>query len=141
MKVKKADRVANLDKVSNVRGSEQSQETIIMIAENPTVQTPDVPSVIVLRYCDRSVKGRGGKIGAGAAYFSPGENVQGLNESIVQDEHNGRRPPCHSAIPEEHLAKVTDIADFGVAKTELPGYQTSVKDDSGDHHGQDKPGS
>ena len=67
--------------------------------------------------------------------------MQGLNESVVQDEHDSRRPPCHFTVPEEHLAKVTDITDLGMAETELPGYQTGVKDDGGDHHGQDKAGS
>ena len=70
-KVKKADSVANLDKVSNVRGSEQSQETMTVIAENPTVQTPDVPSVIVLRYYDRSVNSLGEKIGVVGLTLAP----------------------------------------------------------------------
>ena len=38
MKVKKADNVASLDRVSNVRGNEHTKESTAQIAENPTVQ-------------------------------------------------------------------------------------------------------
>ena len=51
MKVKNAESVANLDKVSKVRGREQSQETIIIMTEKPTVHIPELLSVMVLRYC------------------------------------------------------------------------------------------
>ena len=37
MKVKNAESVANLERVSNVRGSEQTQEMTVMIAENEMV--------------------------------------------------------------------------------------------------------
>ena len=39
MKVKKAEAVASLESVSNVRGKEQIQEMTVMMAEKPIVQT------------------------------------------------------------------------------------------------------
>lgn len=48
MKVKKAEKVASLDRVLKVRGSEQTQESRVQMAEKPTVQT--APSDMVLRY-------------------------------------------------------------------------------------------
>ena len=48
MKVKKAEKVASLDRVLKVRGSEQSQESTVQMAEKPTVQT--APLDMVLRY-------------------------------------------------------------------------------------------
>lgn len=47
-KVKKADRVATLDNVLNVRGNEKKNEIMATIAENATVHT--APFDIVLRY-------------------------------------------------------------------------------------------
>ena len=48
IKVKKADSVASLERVSKVRGSEHTHDRIAQIAENPTVQT--APLVIVFKY-------------------------------------------------------------------------------------------
>lgn len=51
MKVKKADAKASLESMSKVRGSEHSQEMIIMMTEKMTVlQVMVLASVIVLRY-------------------------------------------------------------------------------------------
>jgi hypothetical protein len=46
--------------------------------------------------------------------------MQSLDESVVQEEHEGGSPPCPSLTPEEHLANVADILDFRVAQTEFP---------------------
>lgn len=48
MKVKNAESVANLERVSNVRGSEQTQEITVMIAENEIVHREWF--VIVFKY-------------------------------------------------------------------------------------------
>ena len=48
MKVKNAERVASLDRVSKVLGREHTQESTAQIAENPTVQT--APLLMVFRY-------------------------------------------------------------------------------------------
>src|SRR4051812_35335847 len=48
MKVKNADKVATLDRVLNVRGSEKIHEMMATISENTTVQT--APLDIVFRY-------------------------------------------------------------------------------------------
>ena len=48
MKVKKAEAVASFERVSNVRGKEQIQEIIAVIAPKPTVHT--APFVIVFKY-------------------------------------------------------------------------------------------
>lgn len=48
MKVKNADRVASLERVSNVLGREQKNERTAQIAEKPTVQTALL--LIVFRY-------------------------------------------------------------------------------------------
>ena len=48
MKVKKAEKVASLDRALKVLGSEQSQERTVQMAEKPTVQT--APLDMVLRY-------------------------------------------------------------------------------------------
>jgi len=48
MKVKKAERVAAIDSVSNVRGNEKTQEITAATTVQTMVQVP--PPVIVLRY-------------------------------------------------------------------------------------------
>lgn len=48
MKVKNAERVASLERVSNVLGREQTSERTAQMAEKPTVQT--APPLIVFRY-------------------------------------------------------------------------------------------
>ena len=48
MNVKKADRVASLDRVSKVLGSEQKKERTAQIAEKPTVHT--APPLMVFKY-------------------------------------------------------------------------------------------
>ena len=46
--VKNADRVASFERVSNVLGSEQTQESTAQIAEKPTVHT--APPLMVFKY-------------------------------------------------------------------------------------------
>lgn len=48
IKVKKADRVASFESVSNVLGREHKKDITATIAENPTVHNP--PLLIVFRY-------------------------------------------------------------------------------------------
>lgn len=38
----------------------------------------------------------------------------------VQDKHDGSEVESPLLVPEDHLAKITDIANFRVSKTELP---------------------
>jgi len=44
-----------------------------------------------------------------------------LNERVVQDEHDGGKPPSPLAVPKEHLTDIGDIFDLGMTETELPG--------------------
>ncbi len=48
MNVKNAESVANLERVSNVRGREHTKDRIAQMAEKPTVHT--APLLMVLRY-------------------------------------------------------------------------------------------
>lgn len=43
-----------------------------------------------------------------------------LDEGVVQDEHDGRGPPCPLLSPKQHLANVADIAHLGMPQAELP---------------------
>ena len=48
------------------------------------------------------------------------EAMETLDEGIVQNKHDGSEPPGPVGAPEEDLADVTDIFDFGMAQAELP---------------------
>lgn len=39
---------------------------------------------------------------------------------VVEQEHDGREPPCPFLVPENHLTDITDITDLGMAQAELP---------------------
>jgi hypothetical protein len=47
--------------------------------------------------------------------------METLNESVVQEEHDGSQVPCCFGIPEEHLTNVANIAGFWMPEAELPG--------------------
>jgi hypothetical protein len=46
--------------------------------------------------------------------------VEALDESVVQNEHDGRKIPSPLGVPEQHLSNITSVLDFRVSKTELP---------------------
>lgn len=43
-----------------------------------------------------------------------------LDESVVQQEHDGGQIPCDFRVPEEGLANVTHVADIWVTQAKLP---------------------
>ena len=45
-----------------------------------------------------------------------------LNESVVQDEHNGSEIPSYFRVEEQHLSDITDVTSLWVSKTELPNH-------------------
>lgn len=59
-------------------------------------------------------------VGHGVEVLRACQAVEAHNEGVVQKEHDGREVPCPALAPEEHLANVTDIFDFGVSHAEFP---------------------
>jgi len=53
--------------------------------------------------------------------FGRDQNMKGLNEGIVQNEHDRSGVPSPRFTPEEHLADITNISNFWMAETEFPG--------------------
>lgn len=93
----------------------------------------------------------------GVEIFGTGQAMQALDESVVQDEHEGSGPPCPSLTPEQHLSNVADILYFRVTQAELPTIlsdtirnmsfafnipenERGVQDQSGNDDGQDQTG-
>lgn len=112
-----------------------------MTAENPTVHIPEVLSDIVLIYygtVSRLTRCLADER-ASTAYLGSGEDVQGLDKGVVQNEHDGSRPPDPLAIPEEHLSKITNITDLRMPKAELPGDQAGVKNNARNGNSADEP--
>lgn len=64
--------------------------------------------------------------------------MEGLNEGVVQEEHNRGKIPSNLRIPEKHLADITDIANLGVPKTKFPDDQRGIKNKAGLSHRQDE---
>lgn len=73
-------------------------------------------------YCtnDSKVNSAEAVIGHGVQVSSDRQNVECLNEGVVQDEHDCRKPIRDVTVPEEHLANVCHIANLGVTKAKFP---------------------
>lgn len=59
--------------------------------------------------------------GHGVEVAGNGQDMKTLDESVVQNKHNGSEPPSNVRIEEEHFANISDIADLGMSETKLPG--------------------
>ena len=113
--MKKAESDASLERVSKVLGKEQTQEMTVMIAAKPIVQTEWF--VIVFRYL---APVRTWRPWTTSVLLWHGSITKYLNESVVEQKHDGRGIPHPSPAVEEHLAKIADITNFGMAQAELP---------------------
>ena len=121
-KVKKAERVASLERVSNVRGREQKKERTAQIAEKPTVHT--AWPLMVFRYL--------APVRTWRPWACQSRTLDGscskpyLDEGIVEQEHGCGKVPDPSPSKVEHLTDVTNISKFGVTETEFPKLKISA---------------
>ena len=65
------------------------------------------------------------------------QDMQGLDEGIVQEEHRRRRVPDPFPVVKEHLAQVADVAHFGVPEAEFPDDERGVEDQGGHEDSED----
>ena len=117
MKVKKAEKVAILDRVLKVLGSEQTQESTVQMAEKPTVQTALLD--MVLRYFAPVKTWRPWNYQMGFCRFYSLARAY-LNESIVKDEQYCCEIPNPSPAIVEHLPNITHISKLRMTETEFP---------------------
>lgn len=66
--------------------------------------------------------------------------MQALDESIVQQEHDGCEIPGNFRVPEEHLPNVADVLSFRMAQTELPDNERRVENEGCLDDRQDETG-
>jgi hypothetical protein len=51
--------------------------------------------------------------------------MEALDKGVVQEEHDGSKPPRPFLAPEDDLSDIADVLDFGMAETEFPARESA----------------